>query len=73
MPEFTLEFEVYCSKCGAGLCNQSRTEFNQRRGLPSVHVEPCQHCLDEAKSVGDDEGHARGVQEMQDQIDAALV
>ena len=71
MPEFTVSFEVYCGKCGAGLCNNSRTE--ERRGTLRVTVEPCEDCLTNAKNEGDTEGHDRGVQEMQDKIDAALV
>jgi hypothetical protein len=61
MPEFTVDFEVYCSKCGAGLCNQSTTEV--RRGYPRVTVEPCTKCLDDAKNEGYDEGYKTGIAE----------
>jgi len=54
MPEFTVEFEVYCGKCGAGICNNSRGELMW--GGPRVTVDPCEACLASAK----DEGFAKG-------------
>jgi hypothetical protein len=62
-PEFNVEveFDVYCGKCGNALCPQSRTD-DYRRGYGgqtrAVHVDPCDRCLDEAKSEGYDEGYS---------------
>lgn len=67
MPEFTLQFEVYCGKCGAGLCNNSTTE--ERRGIYRVTIDPCEHCLEEAKSDGDGEGYERCKKEVEDSED----
>jgi len=61
MPEFTVEFEVYCGKCGAGLCNNSRGEL--KRGGPRVTVDPCEDCLTSAKDEGDTAGYNRGLDE----------
>lgn len=61
MPEFTVSFEVYCGKCGAGLCNNSRGE--ERRGTLRVTVDPCEACLASEKDEGDTEGYNRGLDE----------
>ena len=53
MPEFeadvtvtaTVEFEVFCGRCGAGLCGNSRTGSTARRGRLYVEVDPCEACL----------------------------
>jgi hypothetical protein len=60
MPVFEVEFEVYCSKCGAGLCNQTKTEnasysYSGTR-MARLEVEPCENCLKEAKDEGYEEG-----------------
>ena len=61
MPEFTIEFEVYCEKCGAGLCpNTSTEEADRNRRYPRAYVEPCEKCLSDAKSDGYDEGYQEG-------------
>ena len=49
MPEMEVEFEVLC-ECGTGLCGQTRT--SHRRGMPQVVVDPCEKCLDRARSEG---------------------
>ena len=48
MPELTvdIDFEVWCDKCGAGLCLNTRVEGNK------VSVEPCERCLQEAYEEG---------------------
>lgn len=58
MPEVTAEIridvQVWCAKCGKGLCRQSDG------GAESVTVEPCQNCLDQAFDEGKDEGYNSG-------------
>lgn len=48
MPSFSLDFEVHCGTCGAGLCNQSDTRTSRHRGEPQVTVEVCQDCVQKA-------------------------
>jgi hypothetical protein len=54
VPSFDVEFEVFCGKCGAGLCNNSETASSGRYGL-KVTVDPCEGCLDNARQDGKDE------------------
>jgi hypothetical protein len=65
--DVTIEFEVYCNKCGAGLCMEaSTTDASGRysaKSLPSVHVNPCPDCIKEAKDEGHDEGYEEGKNE----------
>lgn len=60
----TAEFEVFCAKCGMGLCGNCTTGKTTRRGMPFIQVEPCENCIKEAKadseSRGYDEGHGDG-------------
>ena len=57
MPDFKVEFEVYCT-CGHGLCNGS-TGGEGPRG-PKVEVEPCERCIDAARDRGYDDGYEDG-------------
>lgn len=56
MPEFLVEFEVYCS-CGNGLCGQS---VGSNKNGPRVTVEPCEKCLQKEHDAGYEEGHKQG-------------
>lgn len=58
MPSFEVTFEVFCAKCGAGLCNQTNTRTSRQRGEPQVTVEPCSNCLDKARDEGYEDGYA---------------
>ena len=68
MPSFTVEvtaiadvnFEVYCGKCGAGLCNQSNGIDSSGRRWAKVEVMPCESCLEDAKSDGYSAGYDEG-------------
>lgn len=44
MPEFAVEFDVYCS-CGKGLCFQSTVLKPRRVHVPCLEVEPCEVCI----------------------------
>lgn len=55
----SVDFEVFCGRCNAGLCNQSDTRSSRRRSMPQVTVEPCERCLERkveeaAEKVRDD-------------------
>lgn len=49
MPQFQIEFEVFCGTCGDGLCHASDTRSSHRRSMPQVTVEACQICINNAK------------------------
>ena len=59
-----VEFEVFCS-CGNGLCGQTETRTSNRRGYPQAVVEPCPHCLQNAR----DEAAEEARDQMQMRID----
>jgi hypothetical protein len=61
MPTLPLEFEVYCGKCGAGLCGNCTEGKTPGRGAPLIKVDPCEKCLENAKDEGDTEGYERGL------------
>lgn len=71
MPEVTVNIEIYCDKCGAGLCNQSTFVKTRVREEPSFRVQPCEKCMDEARDEGYQDGHQVGFQEARDQFEEA--
>jgi hypothetical protein len=52
MPDIdvTVNIDVWCAKCGAGLCGQTKTISG------AFHVYPCEACLEKAESEGYDRG-----------------
>ncbi len=61
MPDVTVNVDVYCGRCGDGLCNQTTYKENYTGRDKAFHVEPCEKCLDAAKDEGDDKGYTRGL------------
>ena len=60
----SIDFEVYCSKCGYGLCNS--TKVNQgSRGI-IVEIEPCPECLKSAYDEGHTDGYDKGLEDKED-------
>ena len=57
MPEVTVDVEVYCAKCGEGLCNQTESTRTRRRQEPAFLVAPCEKCLQDAYDRGFDAGY----------------
>lgn len=57
MPYVEFEIEVYCATCGDGLCHQSTFTKTRNRGEPSIRVEACQKCMEQARERGRDEGY----------------
>jgi len=49
-----VEFEVFCDKCGAGLCGDTTVKGS------SVYVAPCGSCLTEARDGGYENGYEEG-------------
>ena len=63
MPSFefngeTVEFEVFCARCGRGICNESDGGNTPRRNLPFVNVHPCKKCMANEREEGAEEGRA---------------
>lgn len=54
MPQFDMvcEFEVYCAKCGNGICNNCDTMLTRNRGANRLEVQPCTSCLEESHDKG---------------------
>lgn len=63
MPDVTIEIEIYCGTCGAGLCRQSDTGRTTHRQIPYISVEACEHCMEVSKQSGYDEGIEAGRKE----------
>ena len=73
MPEFKLEFEVFCGKCGDGLCNESDTRESYRRAMPQVTVSPCPRCIAAARDEAWDEGYQSAMDEQSERADEEAV
>lgn len=43
--EVSVDFEVYCGTCGAGLCSESDTRRSRGRNYLQVTVNACPNCL----------------------------
>jgi len=63
-----IEFEVFCARCGAGLCGNSDTRSSYNRGCPQVTVEPCDKCISNSKDEGYDEGYEKGQQDAKEEF-----
>ena len=51
MVDVTVDIQVYCNKCGAGICRNVTVDGNE------FHVDPCEDCLNEAATDGHTEGY----------------
>jgi hypothetical protein len=58
MPDVTVEIEVYCAECGAGLCNQTEVTRTRQRSSDCFRVTPCEVCLKAAEQRGRDEAES---------------
>ncbi len=56
MPEVRFDLEVWCSRCGKGICHLVTT----RRKPGEIQVDPCDNCLDIEHNRGYEEGQANG-------------
>lgn len=70
MPEISVNIEVFCAKCGEGLCNQTEFTTTRYRGEPSFRVMPCERCLAEAHDDGYNEGHDKGFEQAREQYES---
>ena len=55
MPEITVNVELYCAYCGAGICNNG----SERRDGRGLDIEPCDNCLSKEYDKGYAEGYAK--------------
>lgn len=55
MPEIAVDIELYCAKCGAGICANGTA--TRKRNYPCFVIDPCEKCLD----IADTQGYDRGV------------
>jgi hypothetical protein len=55
MPDAVVNIEIYCERCGAGIC--SNATFTIHRGLPTFMIAPCDKCMRDAEDEGYDKGY----------------
>jgi len=71
--EVSLDFEVFCGGCGAGICSNCTEGNTPRRGMPFITVNPCEKCLDrsneEGYNKGYDDGYTQGQKDEQNNQD----
>ena len=65
MATVTIDFEVFCGTCGAGLCSSSKGGNTQKRGAPFVSVDACSTCMKKEFDRGHDAGYEVGYKEAQ--------
>jgi len=66
MPEVTVDVELFCARCGAGLCNKTMSTQTRLRVQPAFQVEPCEQCLNNARQWADMEGYNRACGELKE-------
>ena len=59
----SIDFEVWCS-CGVGLCTETKVVVTGR-GV-SLEIQPCEKCMEAARSEGYDDGFDKGKEEAQE-------
>lgn len=60
--EVSLDFEIWCEDCGAGLCD-TVSEGKYGRGF---QLPPCQRCMDEHGTEKYNVGYEEGLEEAKD-------
>ena len=63
MSSIEVDIEIYCAKCGAGICNNAEATRTKQRNEPSFRIQPCEDCLEDARKEGHDEGYKQGEEE----------
>jgi hypothetical protein len=63
MADITVDVQVYCAKCGAGICGN----VTNGRKIGTIEIEPCERCLkteaDKRYQEGYDEGYDEGIKD----------
>ena len=60
MPEIEVNIELFCSRCGAGICNNATAGKTKIRREPCFEIEPCQKCLQKEREEGYSDGYDVG-------------
>jgi len=68
MPELTVDFDVYCGSCGAGLCGGTSVTVDAF-GRCAAHVVACEVCVEKARDEGYDQGYNDGETDGEDTDD----
>jgi hypothetical protein len=63
--EEIIEFEVYCARCGAGICGNVDVSHG-RAGHRILRIDPCERCLKSERDEGYDEGYQEGQTEAEE-------
>jgi hypothetical protein len=64
MPEIAVEIELYCARCGEGICANGTA--TRKRNQECFVIEPCETCLSRASDKGFEEGHQKGYADAED-------
>lgn len=40
----SVDFEIFCAECGAGICDHGETAKTHHRKMPYISVRPCDRC-----------------------------
>lgn len=59
MPDITVDVEVFCAKCGSGLCRDTSVEYSIHN-IPYLRVAPCEACIEQSRQDGYDDGYTEG-------------
>lgn len=57
MPEIEINIEVYCARCGSGLCQNTTAVKTHNRGEDPFRVDPCDDCLKAEYDTGYEAGY----------------
>jgi len=57
--QIEISIDVFCEKCGADLT--VRVEESTFRKITSLHVDPCEYCIDKAKDEAAEKAYERGI------------
>ena len=50
MPDIEVNIEIFCARCGAGICNNASTISYRNRD--AFTIEPCEKCLTDSYNDG---------------------
>lgn len=69
MPEFNIDFEVYCETCGAGLCQNTEVTKTREREQLCIRINACSCCVEGARDEGYDDGLGDAASESEAKIE----
>ena len=69
-----VDFEIFCARCGAGICLNGDTRKSRGRNMPQVTIEPCSACIEAAQDETEDEIRSElraEIESLRDELTAA--